>query len=119
VEITAMLQINVRGQSLTLSEEESRAANAMKFLAPSQRVEAYAGYRDRAESLELIITALSCAAAPMTRAQIAKAIGRKKSTYVTGMINQLADAGRIFSDVRPNKWKKWEHVYWIERRGRQ
>jgi hypothetical protein len=106
--------------TITLRTPEERANFGLfdvTVTEQSQRFEGYAKYRSRGESLDLIVTVLKTAGAPMTRLQIAKAIGRAKSPTLYGMIDELATAGRIFGSVERSRFNRMQYVYWTEDRG--
>lgn len=83
---------------------------------PSRRFQHGRPERSRAESLRLIVEAVTAADQPLTRAAIARAIDRTKTPHLIGMINELSDAGRIAEIGRINKRGVLEFVYWVERR---
>jgi hypothetical protein len=106
--------------TIDLRTPEARAAFGlidMTVYEQSHRFTQSDKYRSRAESLELIMTALLKSGEPMTRAQIARAIGRVKSPALYRMIDELADTGRIAGTVQRSRFNRLQYVYWIEGRG--
>lgn len=71
---------------------------------PSQRGKTEGTHRSRADGLSAIVDVVKHAPRPMTRLQIARAIGRAKSPYLVGLIVQLVESGDLSETarVRPN-----------------
>lgn len=101
----------------TAEERENFGLFDMTIQEQSHRFTGYDKYRSRAESMELIVTVLEKVGAPMTRYQIAKAIGRAKSPALYKMIDELAEAGRISGTVERSRFNRMQYVYWVESRG--
>lgn len=56
---------------------------------PSQHRHVTQNHRGRAETIELILHELNVQGAPMTRLQIARALGRAKTTWLSGILDSL------------------------------
>jgi hypothetical protein len=67
---------------------------------PSQRGRNVQGRRAVGETRQMIIDVVAASPLPLTRLQIARALGRSKTPHLVALIVELADSGAIVEDVR-------------------
>jgi len=75
------------------------------------------GYRSRGDTLKLIVKVLKAAEKPMNRAQIARAIQRRKSPGIIAMLNDLVADGLISEIATINSRRNLEYTYVAIARG--
>ena len=66
---------------------------------PSPRPKPYQEHRGRAETEALLLNVLRAAAGPLSRREIARALGRSKSPWLIQLIESLADRGHIIKGL--------------------
>lgn len=101
----------MRIDQTTLSELGLYEKNADTVPAPYQRGRLAAGRRSVGETMDMIVQTVKNSPHPMTRLQIARALGRSKSPHLVSLIVELAESGAIIQDVRVLKHGYLEYRY--------
>jgi hypothetical protein len=72
--------------------------------------------RTRQELCDAVYQAVAAAAAPLSRLEICKALGYKKSAHVVNMIEELAAGGWLVKEAGSDPWQR---PTWKYRQGRE
>lgn len=111
---TFNLRLPEHREALGLGDDWDKKGRADDTVSiPFQRKGGGGGqHRSRGEALEMILEVVSASPIPMTRLQIARAIGRSKSPYFLGLIVELVESGSLTETAvtRPNG--ALEYQYW-------
>jgi hypothetical protein len=108
------LRLPEHREALGIDDSWDKQADGIETVSiPFQRKGSGGGaHRSRGDTERMIVEVVSAAPIPMTRLQIARAVGRAKSPYLVGLIIALVESGELTETAirRPNG--ALEYQYW-------